>query len=149
MKITHNGVTYECEVAVKCECDNYIKLYDANGAEIVSFHNISDFSEYTISDGSFVAPGECALPIPLSAFSIGGRTIAPDDWILSDSGSYNYEIESDLISDNAATCNIMLLFAPGTELSFEATQEAGKIVLSVKSAPLKNIVINSIQITRV
>lgn len=149
MEIIHNGVTYECDVAIKCENDNYIKLYDSNGAEIVSFHNISDFSEYTISGGSFVAPCDCALPIPLSAFSIGGRTITPDDWILSDSGSYCYEIESNLISDNTATCNIMLLFEPETELDFEATQEAGKIVLSVESAPLENIVITSVQITRV
>lgn len=150
MNVKHSGVTYECHVAVKCENDNYIKLYDENGVEIASFHDISDFSEFTISDGDFIAPCDCTMPIAQSAFSIGGRTITTNDWILSESGdSYYYEIESDLISDNTTTCNILLLFAEGTSLSYTGTQEAGKIVLSVSAAPLADIVIESIQIIRV
>jgi len=150
MKIIHNGATYECDVAVKCECDNFIKLYDANGAEIASFHNISDFSEYTISGGSFVAPGECAMPIPLTTYSIGRRTITTNDWILSDDEThFYYEIASDLISDNITTCNVTLLFARNTELDYEATQEAGKVILSVEAAPLDDVVIEGIYVTRV
>lgn len=148
MKLIHSGATYECDVAVKCENDKYIKLYDANGIEIVSFNNISDFSDYTLSGGSFVDPCDCAMPIMLSTYSIGGRTIKTSDWIRSSSGQYCYEIESGLISANATTCNISLMFAAGTVLAYEAKQEAGKIVLSTASAPLVDIVIDSILIQR-
>ena len=150
MKVTHSGTTYDCHIAVKCENDNYIKLYDENGIEIVAFHNIADFSQYTISGGSFVDPCNCVMPIALTTYALGGRTISKSDWILSDAGEYCYEISNDLISGNATTCNIMLLFAPGTELIYEARQETGKIVLSTgTSAPAYDVVIESIQITRV
>lgn len=148
MKVTHSGITYDCSIAVKCENDKYIKLYDENGAEIASFHNILDFSEYTVSGGSFTDPQKCAMPIPLAAYAIGGRTIAPDDWILADN-RYHYDIENDLISENAATCNVLLLFAKETELEYEASQESGKIVLYTDAAPLYDVVIDGIQITRV
>lgn len=147
MKVVHSGVTYDCNVAVKCENDRYIILYDANGAEIVSFNDISDFSEYTISGGSFVAPCDCRMPISLHSYSIGGRTIKTNDWILSN-GKYQYTIESGLISDNATTCNVLLMFAQGTELKYQASQQNGKIILYTDAAPLNNIVIDSIQITR-
>ena len=150
MNVTHSGVTYECEVAVKCENDRYIKLYDASGAEIISFHGISDFAEFEIFGGDFIAPCDCSMPIPLATYAIGGRTITINDWILSeDATNYYYEIESGLISGNAATCDILLIFAPETDLSYEATQTEGKIVLSVAAAPLADIVIESIRITRV
>lgn len=74
MKVTHCGVVYDCATAVKCEVNKFIKLYDANGVEIASFDNISDFSDYTISGGSFTAPGSCSLPIPLFVFNLGGKT---------------------------------------------------------------------------
>lgn len=150
MQIIHCGVTYECAVAVKCTDDNYIKLYDENGVEIAAFHNISDFSEYTISGGSFIAPCDCAKPIRVENYALGGRTIKSSDWILSDAGEYYFEIENALISGNATTCNVMLIFAEGTEFEYEAQQAAGKIVLNAgSSAPLVDIVINSIQISRV
>lgn len=148
MKVTNGSATYDCNVAVKCENDRYIKLYDENGVEIISFNDIQDFSKYTISGGSFIFPCDCAMPIPLTAYSIGGRTIAPNDWV-SSSGTYTFEINNGLISGNTTTCNILLLFAAGTELKYTATQEDGKIVLSVDSKPANNIVIDSIQITRV
>ena len=148
MKITHCNRSYECAVAVKCESDKYIKLYDENGVEIAAFYNILDFSKYEISGGSFTAPNACAMPIALSAYAIGGRTITTNDWILADDLTYYYEIENGYISANSATCNVLLLFAQGTELDYSATQEAGKIVLHVEAAPLDDIVIESIQITR-
>lgn len=150
MQITHSGATYECNVAIKCENDKYIKLYDENGAEIAAFHGISDFSEYTISGGSFIAPCDCNLPIALSTYIIGGRTISTNDWILSDSGEYYFEIENSLISANATTCNVLLLFASGTKFEYTSAQEAGKIIITAgEAAPLDDIVIESIQITRV
>lgn len=148
MQIIHCGITYECAVAVKCTNDKYIKLYDANGVEIAAFHNISDFSDYTISGGSFVAPCDCATPISLSGFAIGGRTIAKSDWILANDGRYAYEINNNLISGNVTTCNILLFFAEGTELEYKATQEEGKIILYTSNAPQNDIVLNSIQILR-
>ena len=150
MKIIHCGETFDCAIAVKCEADKYIKLYDENGVEIAAFHGISDFEEYTISGGSFIAPCDCDLPIALSTYIIGGRTISTNDWILSDSGEYYFEIENGLISANAITCNIMLLFASGTEFEYTSAQEAGKIIITAgEAAPLDDIVIESIQITRV
>lgn len=74
MKVTHSGVTYDCATAVKCEVNKFIKLYDENGTEIASFDNISDFSDYTISGGSFTAPGSCSLPLPLFVFNLEGKT---------------------------------------------------------------------------
>lgn len=149
MKLIHCGVTYECDVAVKCENDNYIKLYDANGAEIAAFHNISDYSDYELSGGSFVFPCDCTFPIALSVYSIGGRTITTNDWNLTeDESKFFYEINNDLISSNVTTCDIYLHFAKGTELEYEATQESGKIVLYTDAAPIDDVVIERIQITR-
>lgn len=150
MKVIHNGTTYECAVAVKCENDCYIKLYDANGAEIVAFHNISDFSDFTVSDGSFSDPCNCNMPIELTTYSIGGRTIAPNMWTFSDElQKYLYEIANNLISENSNTCNIVLFFAEGTKIAYTAAQETGKILLYTNSVPENDIVIDSIQITRV
>lgn len=150
MKVIHCGASYECSVAVKCETDKYIKLYDENGIEIAAFIGITDFSLFEISGGSFVPPNNCAMPISLAAYSIGGRTITTHDWTYSnDLQKYYYEISSGLISDNQTTCNVLLLFKQGTELEFEATQEAGKVTLFVDAAPLADIVLDSIQITRV
>ena len=149
MKITHANRTYECAVAVKCETDKYIKLYDENGVEIASFLGISNFSDFTISGGSFIAPNNCTMPIPLSTYSIGGRTISTSNWKLGSDNRYYYEISNDLISANVATCNILILFANGTELEYEAEQKAGKLVLYTDAAPLANIVIESVQVTRI
>lgn len=150
MYVTFGGVSYECAVAVKCEDDCYIKLYDENGVEIVSFHDISDFSGFTISGGSFVPPSGCAVPIPLSVYTIGSRTISVSDWELSeDEAQYCYEITSNLISGNTATCNVFLLFAQGTILEYTAVQESGKITLYTAAAPIADIVIESVQIMRI
>ena len=130
-------------------CYNYIKLYNDSGVEIAAFYNISDFSKFAITGGTFVDPCGCAMPIPLSIYSVGGRTITTNDWILSeDETFYYYEISHDLISANATTCNVMLLFAQGTELEYTATQEAGKITLHTEAALIDDVVIESIQITR-
>lgn len=149
MRVIHGNTTYECAVAVKCECDNYIKLYDENGVEIAAFYGILDFSQYTISGGSFTDPGENTMPIALTTYSIGGRTITTNNWIIGDDNRYYYEIENDLISANVTTCNISIFFAQGTELEYEATQEAGKLILYTKAAPLADIVIDSLQVTRI
>lgn len=149
MQVTHNGTVYECTVAVKCENDRYIKLYDANGAEIAAFNNISDFSEFSASDGYFIDPCNCSMPIALTVYSIGGRTIAPNMWTLSsESKKYYYEIENNLISKNSSTCNIVLFFEEGTKFAYTAEQEAGKILIYTDSKPQNDIVIDSIQITR-
>ena len=150
MNVTHSGKTYACAVAVKCENDKYIKLYDINGAEIVAFYDISDFSEYTISGGSFVAPCDCAMPIPLTAYSIGGLTIKPEEWTLNSSNIFTYKITNELISANESTCNISILFNRSTSLiNFRATQKDGYMYLYTDAAPLVDVVIESIQITRV
>lgn len=150
MKVIHCGVSYECSVAVKCEADKFIKLYDEYGTEIAAFIGITDFSLFEISGGSFIPPYDCEMPISLNPYSIGGRTITTYDWTYSEAlGKYYYEIVNGLISNNETTCNILLLFKQDTELEFEAKQESGKVVLFVDAAPLADIVIESIKITRV
>ena len=148
MIVTHCGTSYECAAAVKCTSDNYIKLYDENGNETAAFYNISDFSDYEIAGGSFVGPCECGNPVVLTTYVVKGRTISTTDWILADDNKYYCEIEHRLISANTTTCNILLFFAKGTILSYTATQEEGKIVLCVEAAPISDIVIDSLQITK-
>lgn len=149
MNVIHCGETYVCAVAIKCENDKYIKLYDESGVEIAAFHNISDFSDYVISGGSFTDPAGCTIPIVLSTYTIGRRTITTNEWILGDDNRYYFEIKSDLISANTTTCNISIFFAPGTEFEYEAAQQAGKLILYTDAAPLANIVIDSLQISRI
>ena len=149
MQITHSGVTYECSVAVKCEDDRYIKLYDSNGVEIAAFMDISDFSDYTISGGEFIAPCAGGNPVLVTKYIIGGKTINPGNWIQSEDNKYYYEIESDLISSNTTTCDILLLFKKGTSISYTAAQESGKVILFVDTLPESEIVIESIHITRI
>lgn len=148
MKLIHFNEEYECSIAVKCESDKYIKLYDANGAEIASFDHISDFSDYTLSGGYFVPPSSCNAPIELTTYVIGGRTIAPGDWELVNE-KFAYTISNDLISANTTTCDILLIFAKDTQLTYQATQETGKIILTVDIKPTTDIVIDSIKITRI
>lgn len=148
MILTHSGESYECDVAVKCEYDNYIILYK-NGAEIAAFNNISDFTDYVLSGGSFIAPRDFSMPIHLSVYTIGSRTISVSDWVLSEDGTqYYYEIASSIISGNTTTCNVFLLFAQGTELEYTSKQESGKITLYTEEAPLAEVVIDSVQIFR-
>ena len=149
MKVTYGGTTYECNVAVKCECDKYIKLYDENSVEIAAFYGITDFDQYTISQGAFVDAADSDYPIPLTTYKIGGRKISEDDWIPSDSGQYFYEIYNKLISANETTCNVFLFFAAGTNFSYTATQEDGKLILRTRTIPQNEVIIKSIHITRV
>lgn len=79
MKVTHCGVVYDCATAVKCEVNKFIKLYDENGLEIASFDNINDFSDYTISGGSFTAPNNCSVPVPVSVYKINGKIVATNN----------------------------------------------------------------------
>lgn len=149
MYLVHKNEAYECDVAIKCENDGYIRLYDTNGIETNSFYGISDFSEYKITGGSFTTPDACKMPIPVSSYMVGGVTITPDDWISQSGSKYSYEIECPLMSDNATTCNVFISFKPGTPyFKYDAAQETGKIVLLVETVPTNDIIINSIQFTR-
>lgn len=146
--IIHSNDRYVFDVAVKCENDRYIRLYDESGAEIASFNDISDFSEYPIYGGEFTTPDSCKMPIPLSYYMIGGVTITPDDWEYWGGGEYYYKLSNPLISGNPTTCNVLLNFANGTMFEYTATQEDGSILIFPQSVPTVDIVINSIQITR-
>lgn len=147
MIVKHCGIDYECDVAAKCTSDNYIKLYK-DGKEIAAFYEITDFSDFEISGGSFVAPCDGGNPILLTTYVVKGCTISAADWGTADDGRFYYEIENDLVSANATTCNIMLFFAEGTKLIYSAVQSNGKITLYTTAAPLADVVIESIEITR-
>lgn len=147
IKVTHSGKTYTCETAIKCTNDKYIKLFDANGIEIVSFDNISDFGEYTISGGKFTDPAACTKPIKLTTYVIGGRTILVSDW-KEEIGTYVYEIEHELFTENRTTCDILLCFGDDYDFDYYARQYNGKIKLTTFQKPQEDIVIESIQITK-
>lgn len=147
IKVTHSGTTYTCETAIKCTNDKYIKLFDANGIEIVSFDNISDFGEYTISGGKFTDPAACTQPIKLTTYVIGGKEIKPADWSATD-GRYSHVIRNDLFSKNETTCDILLVFNEEYAFDYVATQDNGKITLFVDEIPDTNIMIKSIQISK-
>lgn len=149
IKVTHCGTIYTCETAIKCTCDNFIKLFDANGVEIVSFENISNFDDFTISGGSFTDPQACAFPIPLTTYVISGKTISPSGWV--NFGSiFKHSIQNNLFSANEKTCDIFLIFQDShCDFEYQAEQKNGEIVLYVEKKPEVDIVIDSIKITRV
>ena len=148
MIVKHCGINYECDVAAKCTSDNYIKLYK-DGKEIAAFYNITDFTDFEISGGSFVAPCSGGNPILLTTYVVKGCTITAADWQTAADGRFYYEIENALISGNETTCNIMLFFAEGTNLVYDGEQHDGKIILYTTAAPLADVAIDSVQITRV
>lgn len=62
--VSYNGSTYVCAIAIKGE--DFIRLLDANYAPIAVFEGISDFSDYTITDGDWESPleeGACNLVV--------------------------------------------------------------------------------------
>ena len=52
--VTFNGDTYSCAVAYKGQ--DYVHLVDSNGNMIASFDGVSDFSRFTIANGSWTSP---------------------------------------------------------------------------------------------
>ena len=120
---------------------------DKDGNEIVAFYNVKDFTDYTISGGSFTLPGDCEHPIPLTTYVIKGATISYSDWELY-GNEYIYKIENDLISGNPTTCNIMLFFETPSKFQYTATQDDGYILIHTKAAPFEPVKIKHIQISR-
>lgn len=148
VKLIHNGITYEAEYAVRCDKDKYIKLFDAKYNEIAAFHEISNFSDYTLV-GGWTSP--CAYyptPISLSAYAMPGAIINATNWIEGESGYY-YDITNALISGNTKTCHVILNFASGTEFEYKAEQTTNQIRLIVDKIPNDLINIESITILRV
>ena len=54
MTVTYDGVTYTCDVALKGA--TYVHLVDSTGALVACFDGVSDFSLFTIADGSWTTP---------------------------------------------------------------------------------------------
>lgn len=61
--VTFNGSTYSCTTAYKGS--DYIHLLDSNGAMIVAFDGVSDFSGFSISGGSWTTPSDanCCIAV--------------------------------------------------------------------------------------
>lgn len=63
-KVTYNGTTYECDVAIKGS--DYVHLMDANNDMVVAFDGVVDFSAFTIAEGSWTTPtpnNDCYLAV--------------------------------------------------------------------------------------
>lgn len=52
--VTHMGVDYVCAAAIKG--DDYIHLLNEDGEMTVAFDGISDFKDFSITDGEWVTP---------------------------------------------------------------------------------------------
>lgn len=52
--VRFNNVNYECEKALKG--DNYVRLFDSNGATVAAFEGVNDFTDFTISGGEWSEP---------------------------------------------------------------------------------------------
>lgn len=65
-KVTYNETEYTCSKAIKGE--DYIRLLDADCICIASFVGITDFSAFTITNGTWTpAPSEDELPVAVVA----------------------------------------------------------------------------------
>lgn len=66
------GETFDCTTAIKG--DDYIHLLDENGIMVVAFDAISDFSGFTLENGSYTSPTEdhdCYLAVIRDDGTIG------------------------------------------------------------------------------
>lgn len=55
MLVSFGNIEYECSTALKG--DNYVHLFDQNGAMVASFEGVSDFSGFTfLSGGNWTYP---------------------------------------------------------------------------------------------
>ena len=52
--LTYLGDSFDCATAIKG--DDYIHLLDENGALIVSFEGVSDFSGFNLTNGEYTSP---------------------------------------------------------------------------------------------
>ena len=62
--VTHLGVEYPCSTAVKG--DDYVHLLNKDGVLVTAFDGVSDFSDFSITDGDWTTPtpeNECYLAV--------------------------------------------------------------------------------------
>ena len=102
------GERFECVTAIKG--NDYIHLLDENGVMSATFDGISDFSKFTLEDGSYTAPTadhDCYL------------AVIRDDGTIGRGGHRCSELSElkfrvDLISNNLATITVTVKTASGT-----------------------------------
>lgn len=84
--VTFNGNTYSCTKAYKGS--DFIRLVDENGVLIVAFDGVSDFSGFSIADGSWSVPSEknCCL----ATFNEDGTISRGGTVISSTVGTYTH-----------------------------------------------------------
>lgn len=73
--VMYRDISFECTKAIKGE--NYIHLLDEDGTMIAAFDGVSEFSNFSISDGEWVDPtatSECFLAVIREDGSIGKGT---------------------------------------------------------------------------
>lgn len=55
MYVLFGSIYYECTTALKG--DNYVHLFDENGAMVAAFEGVSDFSAFSLGGGEWTNPG--------------------------------------------------------------------------------------------
>lgn len=70
--VTHLGVEYPCSKALKGE--DYVRLLGADGAMIVAFNGVTDFTAFSITGGTWSTPtadNNCYLAVVKDDGTIG------------------------------------------------------------------------------
>ncbi len=91
-KVTYNGATYECAIAIKGA--TYVELRDSTGATTYRFDGVASFSSFTISDGNWTDPAGAQETRATATLSSGDLVVTTDD-----------EIGNGSIVKFAAPCN--------------------------------------------
>ena len=83
--LNYQDIYIDCDTAIKGE--DYIHLLDENGVLIACFDGISDFSGFTLENGSYVDPTEdhdCYIAVIRDDGTIGKGAVRSINGILPD-----------------------------------------------------------------
>ena len=127
-KVTYKNLTYTCTTALKGA--DYVRLLDSTGTCIASFDGIKDFTEFTISSGSWTTPtadNKCPVAVirPDGSVAEGDHTCDEIGEALNKARelgtSYNIKLFTDASqfgSDNAASVQDIYAALPVNSIAF-------------------------------
>ena len=158
--MTHDGIEYIYDTAIMCKSDNYLRLYDENHNEIISFYNISDWGSFEFDPGNNVffpySLCDCGGALLSKIYVTGGKYLDPLDFeaIYNSNGEFEYyacAINLPVVSSNETTCDVFIEFDLDSVPVFEyiAIQGDGFVELRTSAVPVDGVQIKKITITRV
>lgn len=159
-KMTHDGIEYIYDTAIMCKSDNYLRLYDENQNEIISFYNISDWESFEFDPGNNVffpsSLCDCGSALLSKIYVTGEKHLDPSDFkaIYNSAGTFEYyscTINIPVVSSNETTCDVFIEFDLENMPDFEyiGVQGNGFVELRTSAVPVDGVQIKKITITRV